>query len=210
MLFKFSQIAAKAAIKSLTDSLAQVSQSSGILPAQAHRLAGASMPSMPAQGWAYTSYPASALNSACSALNCRGPMHHSSGQLPHERSQHSRFQSSLAQPDSSTRSLTSCLPHSSWHGHARLRQVSTSAAAGAAAPLGNDQPADNSQHGTAGSLHSIGKFAVDQFLPLGLLASMALGWVQALSGLQVVSFAAAKELKQHRCIAFHDADQCMA
>lgn len=194
MLFKFSQILAKAAKKPVTPSLAQVLQSSGILPAQALRLAGANLPSMSALGWIHGAYPVPAPHSACSALSCRSPMHHSSGHLPQPKFQHSLFQSSPAQLVSVTRS-TACMLHCSWHGHARHRQVSTSAAASAAAPSGNGQPADDSQQDTAGFLHPIRKFVVDQFLPLGLLASMALGWVYLklyIPGLQFIPFAKAK------------------
>ena len=72
-----------------------------------------------------------------------------------------------------------------WHAIPQRRQrcICTSAAAYAAAPVGGGQPADSSQRGTdqnSGSMQAIAKFVSDQFLPLGLLASMALGWAHVL------------------------------
>ncbi len=60
----------------------------------------------------------------------------------------------------------------------RHRCISTNAAAYAAAPAGGDQPLDSSQQQSSresGGVRAVAKFVSDQFLPLGLLASMALG-----------------------------------
>ena len=69
-----------------------------------------------------------------------------------------------------------------WHqrrGHAQSisrRHISASAAAEAAAPSQDDDPAEHVQPIDAGkAARSVMKFIRDQFLPLGLLASMALG-----------------------------------
>lgn len=197
MHFKLSQIVAKALRSPLTNSLAErLSYNSSVLPVQINGFAGASMPGMHAHRW-MQSYPASALEHARCAFGCRSPFQHAAGSS--ERPDHHRLYSIPKQHAASNlcadrpvhdvqhRSqmqlgtyprVPTAHPHKHHHSwHARHRHFSTSAAAGAAAPSGDDQPADGAQQnpGQEGILRPVGKFVMDQFLPLGLLASMALG-----------------------------------